>query len=673
MRLLDESKYYNTFLILVSLSLLLLFAAYVHIQRIEPFIALNGFSALDFANAILYPDHFLRDYPGGAVSIKNSILPWIYPHLMKAGFSFHVIYSIMVFCEITTLCIGSLILLRTINPLARPLDYLFLCSLLSLSWIRAGNLANFGNPFFHGQFYGFADGLSLMAIAFLLQKRMLLSFMLFIVSYLIHPLITAFAFAFTSIYQFIVIKTRKDYFTTILYMTLLGVFGAVWYMVLLHGAHEPMTTSEFFNYSYVFNFHWFPQDLKLFTLNNCRYANAFFGAFLFGVTIIARTDQLQINRAAFLFGLFGLLFISLAGCCFAYFEFFPTLVRACLQRASVLILTLITILVTNQSINDFYNHRYLFFFLSIFCMMEAFFNLNTWPNLAVIIYAVVFLSTQKRERKVFLNQITKISLLIYICYQIYLLYTHNSTFMDYYLQIKMISKWGLLFSLTVFFVAPSIAYVLQYIFTHSKFSNIEKCRVQTIMDGQPARFKIETYLLLIFLGLSIFFWVKTFLYNDSLHLKKNANYQKVQIWAEQHTEKTALFMIDPSYAYGWRDFSKRSSFGSPYEWLNTAWLYNGDSQLLHEGIQRTLMLTEDLNIIPSQHSTDKDLLMRTIVMHSLNNFYKRDGSIIGKIVRKYKIDYIVFDKLNAQKYGGIPKWKKIYENESYIVLSHKNR
>lgn len=642
----------NLFTLCFFSLVLLVGAAYVHIQYLEPYFATQGFSALDFANSVLYPEHFVKDYPGGSGSIKNSILPWIYPVLMKNGLPFHWIYDVMVFLEVSTLCMGACCLLRTLFPDASYYSYLILMSLLTLSWIRAGNLANFGNPFFHGQFYGFADGLSLLATALMLQKRQIFSLLIFMLSFMIHPIITVCTLAFMAGIQLMSRASRKELQHLLFYLIAFIAFAAAWYLRLTHATHEVMTKEEFFGYSYLCNFHWFPQDLKLFTQNNGQYGSAFFAGFLFAAATVARMQHLAMKKIAFLAGLFALFVLALLGCAFAYFEISPTLVKACFQRASVVALTLTTILISYQIVWDYSKKNYLYCVLSGFCLFNAYLTHIAWFAVPVIIYALntyLDLRNSNIPKKLgYKDKMVKeilLSLLIaYLLYQVYLLAAGFTTFYFYASQLKRCILGGAIAGLTLFALT---------------------CIEKKILNRRILNFIV----FISFFSYLNGFWIYHFLPQDKTYDAKNEDYKQVQLWALRATPKTALFMVDPSHVYGWRDFSKRSSVGTPSEWLNSAWLYSSDRNVFLDGVERTLMLADDNHIIPVAHSSNNQQLMNHIVRQSLINFYRKDGRILQRMVGKYGIDYIVFDKDNAREFGELPEWNKVYENQSFVVLN----
>lgn len=635
-------NYRQNLFILVSF-LLIALATIVQFYNQDLWLALRGFSALDFANSILFPENFLRDYPGGAVNVQKSTLPWIYPFLLKFGVSYNLISSCMIFLEIATLCCGAIFLLKTLTPQATFGAFFILISLLSLSWIRVGNLANFGNPVFHGQFYGFADGLGLIAIATGLRKKYALSSVLFMFSFTIHPIITAFAFIFFTVIQLATIPLFKELKIYTKCVVPFIIFAFIWYPLQLENNTDVLNNLDFFNYSYIYNSHWYPYDLKIFTVRNLQSANAFFGAFLIAIALIARDDFISPVKNGIFWGLTALFSISLIGCAVASFELSPFLIKACLQRSSVLLLTIVTILVSYQFVNDLYEKKYLFAFTYFYCMVSAFAYINTWPPAAIILNLCVFYWFQHNKKDNFIKKTLLFLCTLYLFYQCVLISLHYNSFLTYYYQILSLFKAIIVYALILFI--------------------LNKIEIFYLSNN-----RLKLCVIIFIFTLSSLFWSSNYLKSNRVDIKKSNDYKQVQLWAERATKNTALFMTDPSYAYGWREFSKRSSFGTLQEWLKTSWLYSSNNQAFIEGKERALMLLNDKEIIPNYHSKDVQALRENIKKIALTNFYNKEGLILAPIIKKYKIDYVVFDIQNAKKYGGIPKWKIAFKNQSYTVL-----
>lgn len=639
----------------IATLLLIFYAACIHIFNIEPFIALRGFSALDFSNTILHPENFVANYPGGAETIRNSILPWIYPLLMKWGIPFELLLRGMIFFEISVLCFGVFTLAKTIAPHAHPITYFILVSLFVLSSSRTPNLAGFGNPFFHGQFYGFADGLGLFAIAKMIQKKYILATITILLSLMIHPLITAFAFSFMMAYQ-LVSDDRNKWMNVVKQCALVGIFGLMWYELWLKTSTSPMTVEDFFQYSYLFNYHWFPQDLKLFTSEHARFATPFLSAILLGLIALFKNTRFQFHKKAFLAGILSLVLLSCVGCLAGYFEVVPFLIKACLQRSSVLLLSIMVILITITTLDDLHdylkniettsliNEKSIFAYIGLFCIASTYYPVY-WPVAPIFLYSFFYVyQTTKSSQNLF--SITAItSVLLFGFYELYLLLTHQVSVHYYIPQFRQLIRYSFIFFL--------IAYL-----------------IKVIRKRSPFDVSIENYLLLAFFLTLTVSWASRFLEpsQNPDYIAQNKDYKAVQLWAKKNTPVTALFMPDPTRAYGWRDFSERSSTGTLHEWLNSAWIYNTDNHSFLEGKERTLTLLNDPNFIPLKHAKEQVALMIAINTKALQNFYDPSGKILLKMAEKYHIDYFIFEKAHAKNYGGIPKWEIAYTNPNYVVL-----
>jgi hypothetical protein len=73
---------------------------------------------------------------------------------------------------------------------------------------------------------------------------------------------------------------------------------------------------------------------------------------------------------------------------------------------------------------------------------------------------------------------------------------------------------------------------------------------------------------------------------DPESYRSGVAYREAQEWARRQTPSDTLFLVDPTIYYGWRDYSRRSSFGNMREWLHTSWLYDSKPDRFHEGVRR---------------------------------------------------------------------------------------
>jgi hypothetical protein len=639
----------------LSLALIWFYAIYVHLYfgDYQANIALRGFSAIDFTNSILHPENFTRDYPGGAWSTGKSLLSWIYPLLSSLGIPAKYSLVGMVGFEIFVVVFGAAHLMRTIFKNSRPLALMVLSALMTLSWIRSSNLALFGNPYFHGQFYGFADGLAFLAISFYLISRYKLSSFVLLTGFTIHPIKTVFGMVFIGSMQarkWLCISEIKVFWPYGLFLVFAGIWA--WFWLGFGSNYTRITASDFFLYSPLLNSHWYPQDLGVIGEQHVRYMTPFLSSILVSIAILLRGDLSVDIKRKLLFGLTAILVVSVVGIVIAWLGLSITLIKISLQRASVLGLGIATILLTGQTVRDLYSGNWWYAVLGVCLISLAFFTKSVWPLLFVVIYLIPSIVSRKvREQQPMLWFAGLFLMILIFAYQICLIVFGFQEIRFWVVQIVIFALLIPLNQLIKF------SYRKNWLNDETRWLN---------------RFKAGILLLILFVGVSN--WGEKNRRLGTKSVNQGNAYKEVQIWASKNTSNTALFMVDPCQAYGWRDFSTRSSFGSIHEWYKTGWLYSSDNVALQEGLRRGRRLGIEINmLIPvdarSFHSDNN----RQICNEARKNYYRATGEVIKEIASDYDIHYLVLDKVQAEKYGGIPVWPVSFENQTYVVLVPPHR
>lgn len=637
-------RYSNSKLLFFPLYLLLVFYstyAHVYFGDYDLSIAITGFSFLDFTNWVLFPENFHNDYPGGARFIGNSVIPWVYPLFSKIGVDVEIIHIVVVGLEIIFLTSGAMFLTVTWFKDTHPFVLLVISSLLVLSWIRASNLAMFGNPAFYGQYYGFADGLRLYAIALLFRNKYTYTAVVLCLGFMIHPLKTLFGFVFINgVYVSRLFKgvSLKTYFPFIGFI----LFSALWLIIWLgEGSINQIDQNEFFRFSRFLNYHWYPQDLEILTSRHSQYTTPYIAAIIISLSVLIRCElSIEIKKQVFA-GLFVTILLSILGLVIAWYEISPTLIKASLQRASVLVLSIATILIVSQLFSDIKKYKTFFIALAVFILVAAFLGKNVWPILSAQIYLIFTLtSSENTNSPKFIKYSAWMLLSLSLVYEIWLWF-HE--FQDFSFWIKQ-TLWLIL---SLFFVFA--------------LNGIERIRISTE--------KILMIFILMGTIIGCEYWASKNRRLTPNFIEWGKAYKEVQLWAKQSTPNNALFLLDPCFAYGWRDYSIRSSFGSIHEWYSTGWLYNGDKAAFDEGIERGKMLGLDLKKLIHK---DKNLYVsevkKIICPIARKNYYEASGETVKKISNKYDIQYVVFHKFQAEKYGSIPDWEKVFENSHYTVV-----
>ncbi len=481
----------------------------------------------------------------------------------------------MVAIEILVFVTGSFHLMRTLSRDSGNIELLLLSALLILSWIRVSNLARVGVPYFHGQFYGFADGLSLLAISCYLRSNYRLSSSMLILGFAIHPIKTLFGFVFIGAMHLHNLRSTAALRRVWPYAFFLT-FGIAWIWLWLgFGKSENiMTADQFFRYAPLLNSHWFPQDLGLLGENHSKYTTAFLSSLLVSSAILIRSNLTYTVKIQVLLGLLAMVMLTICGIFNAWFEISATLVKVSPQRASVLVLGIAAILLVIQTVRDVFANDWWFAVLGLGIVAVPFFGKITWPVVLAVVYMGSTLCDKGYKQQVAYLWDTGLCLLISVLgFELFLWYAGSQESQFWKRQI-------------ILFLVSIISYFLVRLSVGLLRSPKWECLIEKGKYG---------LLGIVIIGSNS--WAGTNRKLNAAVLNLAYDYRQIQDWARNQTASTNLFMPDPCSAYGWRDFSNRSSFGLLHEWYKSGWLYSGDESVLKEGLQRGKRLGVDLDLV----------------------------------------------------------------------------
>jgi hypothetical protein len=143
-----------------------------------------------------------------------------------------------------------------------------------------------------------------------------------------------------------------------------------------------------------------------------------------------------------------------------------------------------------------------------------------------------------------------------------------------------------------------------------------------------------------------------------------SDYKAAQLWARANSDRDALFMVDPGIYYGWRDYSRRSSFGNLREWLHMSWVYTADADAFREGLRRFGEFGIDLKpYLDQRPSATRGTAALTVAVRKRYN--EADDGWRRGIAGRYGIDYFVILKSEWKSGSDLPV---AYENRSFLIL-----
>ena len=319
---------------------------------LERVLALQGFSVLEVLAAHSDPEAFARDFPGGS-RLTTALSPMVYVYKLGhdlAGLDGLAMMYALILTELCVLTAGAWLLWTAMLEIPDPaaphspggvdavarLVFVWLMAVLMLSMAQRANVVNFGFPVFHGQFYGYADGLRLAAIAMVLRRRWLWAAAAFACCFPLHPIKTVLAAAFAT--GLLLVDWRQLLRPRVLLAVAATVACWVaWFLLTLRRDAEGVPTEAFIAYTRALQSHWYPLDLGMLTYRHEWGLSPFMAVVGMIWLAFLQPGWATRIRAGMMAGLGLLLVLTALGVLFSVQAGSPDLIRACIARASTLI------------------------------------------------------------------------------------------------------------------------------------------------------------------------------------------------------------------------------------------------------------------------------------------------------------------------------------------------
>lgn len=607
----------------------------------DALIAIRGFSAIEFVVAMNNQLAFEQDFPGGSrITTSTSPLTWLHLFANNLGIDSMHFYYVMVTLEIVSFLLGAFVLFEGLLKLEiyssrkaerRPAwPFLGLSTLLVLSNGQMMDLSRFAAPFFHGQFYGFADGLRLAAFGFALTRKWREAALLLGAAFIIHP-IKGLVGGVAVLIAFFFLVSKDRAFRSLVELAIFPVISAAWSVLTLSRATVGLDLDEFVAWTRVFQSHWYPLDLGVLTTRQFEYLVPFMAVI---VSVLVGTGRLVRDREAQLAisgSIIGLTLLTFVGVAISIWPMSQFLVQVSLVRASELVvqLTLILLVVFSANCLRFGNYFWASFFL--FPLVVFFFPTSNFYLLSLF-GLVPYLIINWRENR---NTSALIPIIAWIVLSIF--HTVSLAISGGWDQATL----GLVIAVAVLLAMGT--------------------GLRLLMDRSPAALSLVLATGCVLGG---GFWAYTKVSADSATIMEGRNYLQVQQWAKENSPELSLFMVDPCINYGWRDFSSRASLGTPREWFMTGWIYSGDVEILRQGeeIAGVLGLQLDPTELGPQSSGEVCDLARAA-------YYSDGFANLEAISDRFGVDYFVFmnDELDKRLLRLPHNWETVFENRVFVV------
>lgn len=386
-----------------------------------------------------------------------------------------------------------------------------------------------------------------------------------------------------------------------------------------------------------FSSHFYPVDNGTLTYDFERRLLPFMGMLLLAVFYVYRISLDVASRNGILLGSGFLLILTLAGLGISLWSTNPTLIKLALMRASDMLILVSLAIIVAGLVSDINKAQRFQAMVAAGLLFSPFLG-STFP-LVYIFLAIVpqlilpWRKTYSAHDKVMLLLLFLLCAFVLMYYQLGFVQSH---WLPHYIGYKQLLVMTLVMGL-VLVVASRIS---------SNAQTINKI--------------IFVAMAACILGLALHWKSPSNFNSDSRAFGKA--YLNAQLWAKKNTHPSALFMVDPTLYYGWRDFSERSSFGNLREWIHTSWLYDSSKKNFDEGMRRVsefgILATDYLHDTPAPKGAarmEEDIRTR---------YYTYNIEWFEKLSKKYGIDYLVMIKKQLPQ----PLRLSIaYENDQFII------
>jgi len=678
----------TSFPLLISLLILVCIVYYYNTRDVEFRIAYKGYGPQDYVNQKLYPHNFQNNWPSGIMNYDNSLPMKVYYYLAKyCGISpTTTMYPYMF--------IQTLLFLLSVAFLSQTLFKNKFVTLISVIIIPLSNLAGlnlsrfgagYGSYLSFPLFYGYANAFRFFSLSFFLKNKHIPCFVFLALSIYCHVNMGLFALAFIGAYVLYKpsLFREKSFIAGVLVflvMVVPHIFSIISNAAISSGG---IPVDQWVKSTRIFCFHWYPITMKLFTKNAHREVFPFLLLCFFFFVALRYHDVRNEKSLKIIVGSIACLIMSLIGIIFSDIYPVPFLIKVSLQRSTGLITFFGVLYIIYYLFRKMNNDSMFAVFLAVYSLLVLAF---AKPGIAILpLFLLLYSDIRERQFGPVKTDPHRTNIATSFCHTagiLLVLFTCTSVFKD---SLKIANSifvrlWtplqyfnpfhGFDFLLRGggFKVCPIFVYLLigSALITGAMITlRVAKNRSLTILF-------VGTFLVLC---LSIVWYLARgeYLRWHSRKAMVALDFLDVQKWASGNTAVDALFMVDPGHHYGWRDFSKRSSFGNSREWGFTSLAYTSNQKNYHEGVQRLKEFGVDIERISvddirnSEYSPYSVKIRRTI----RKTFYAMSPTRLQEICNKYGIDYVVMQKriLQArQKSKLLDKFKIAYENDYYVVF-----
>jgi len=611
--------------------------AWLRTLHLDEAAALYGYSPSALFHPVWNRPEFSADFPNGEAEMMKSLVGQAYHLLGALPFPRRLLVAFMIFAEYSALGGGAFLCARRVNPTLPQWTAVVAAMLLTTGALISCDLARWFHPYY-GSAYNFAYAFGLAAMAAMLARKPVWAGLCIGLGAAVHPIIALFfgiAVATVALHRLAEFRLVRLIAGGVVAL----VIAAGWSIMMLGNsgiAGESVDPNLYIGLMRLMSFHWFPITIGVF---GDRAFETFipFTGFLLVVAALVRpfpsTDKRFDVDLSLALGIVVLLVVAAVGVFSSEYSGVPLLIKLALHRASSVVLLLGAVIVVPRLAADVVTKPLVRAALAAALLLSAFWRDHGPPILLCIFYALAVLYHERRDR----------------------------------------SRAELILIVGAFAVVVGIATIFATTYSRSVLLSVVDLRISALsaplfmvafaLAGVSWKLRMPVVLAAGIAAGALAWLPQVDPLRDPAELQRATAFLQAQEWARSNTPPDALFMVDPTYSYSWRDMAERPSFGSLRDWLYAGWGYNTRASVMKEGLSRARWLGLDLD----RYLSAKNV---TAAYSEMGEDTKRlyntmSEARLAETAARYRISYFVFDRQNMKK---LPHLPIAFENSRYVVF-----
>lgn len=613
-------------------------------SHLDLLVAIRGQSPVAYVYRFFYKANFVNNFP----SVANAYNKSAFMHFYKLAYAYlgitpEALMPVVVAIEIAIMAWAVYALCRTLLPNAPPVVLILATVLVIASDARNMSFAYVGQNYFIGLYYNVADALRIFAIIQFLKGFPIRSGALLAGSFTSHPIMGLFGFVF--IQAMALVKPRAVPRRRVLAGALVFIIlSLAWLLAMTDPrslSNGEIPRQAWLTLTKLNNFHWYPHERGLLTTNPYDRFIPFLSFLLLVIYYLNRSygfrevDRKVVAGFVAMMGLVGL------GLAISVFALHPGLIKMALHGANDLVVTLGLVYIVGGLWRELATLQWWRGTCAALILCSPFLSRPGFPLLfSLFLVAPVWREGLRKEG-------TSLGSWLLIA-----LSAGSILLVSAYVMAGVVGREAL----TAFVGGVPL------LLTAALFGAV--LALPKFLGLTEAKNRLAPVALVITVAFFAVLWLRNHRPLGAWEVPIARDYKQAQLWARANTPTDALFMTDPIMLYGWRDYSRRSSFGTFHEWLCVSWMYTSDLQAYREGMKRFNEFSVDLD--PYTRLKPFPEGYRRLSLTLRKRYYSAGDAWRITLAKRYGIDYFVLRKDKFVRPSSLPV---VYENERFVILS----